>query len=78
MVHSVEGASLGIWVPSLHVFVEFDPQVEPDVEVLDGGKCEQAVSGADKHCLSDGRDACQDETVVLQVVYKEGERSQQV
>lgn len=58
------------------MFVVFEPQVEADVvewkieehqqEVLDN-KCEQVVSGADKHRLSDGWDAhhdvvvCQDE-----------------
>lgn len=91
-MHSVEQASLGIGVPSVHVFVVSDPQVEADVavwkvqeeyhqEVLNDDKCEQAVSGADKHLVFDGWDACHDEryegTAVPQVVHKEGEGSQQ-
>lgn len=101
-VNIVEGASLGIGVLSLHVFVVSDLQIETDVveqkvqeyqqEVPDDkgdtwDKCEQVVSDADKYWVSDGRDLCHDErykgiyqgeTVVLQVVQKEGEGSQQV
>ncbi len=101
-VNIVEGASLGIGVLSLPVFVVFDLQIETDVveqkvqeyqqEVPDDegdtwDKCEQVVSDADKYWVSDGRDLCHDErykgicqgeTVVLQVVHKEGEGSQQV
>lgn len=71
-MQSVEGASLGIGVPSVHVFVVSDLQVEADVvvwkvqeehqqEVLGNDTFEQVVSGADGHWVSDGWDVRNDE-----------------
>lgn len=77
MVNIVEGASLGIGVLYLHVFVVFDLQIETDVveqkvqeyqqEVPDDegdswDKSELAVSGADKYWVSDGWDRCHDDS----------------
>lgn len=62
-MHRVEGASLGVGVPSVHVFVVFDLQVEADVVWKVQEEHQQEVL---------------DETVVLQVVHKEAEGSQQV
>lgn len=61
-MHRVEGASLGIGVAS--VFVVFDLQVEADVVVW--------------KVQEEHRQEVLDETVVLQVVHKEAEGSQQV